>query len=113
MGPTRTHTGTNRRRHPRADLGRQVQFYGNNRLLMVLVEDISEGGLSLRGVRDLRPGDSVKLFVRLPMPRGVRDKLCLLLGKVVWQRTEMAGIEFLDPPLESLLEVRGFVRSAA
>jgi hypothetical protein len=75
------------------------------------VEDISEGGLCIRGAH-LPRGSRVKLFV--PVPReGSRDSLCVFWGLVVWTRDGRTGVRFVDPPLDCLLELRGYVQLAA
>lgn len=113
MGPTSTHR--NRRQHPRAALESQVQFYCNNQLFMGRAVDISEGGVGLIGrFPRLRRGDQVKLFVALPCtPSRNKGKLYLLEGQVVWQEAAQIGVSFVDPPLDSLLDVRGYVKLAA
>lgn len=114
MTPTASHTHSgNRRHHPRAALDRQVQFYCNSRLLTAQGADISEGGLRLEGsFPGLSVGDVVKLFVPVPQGRA-KGRLCLLEGRVVWRQLGRVGVRFLDPPLESMLQVRDFVRLAA
>ena len=119
MGPRsrarHTMKASNRRNHHRASLGKRVQYYCNQRLFTNQASNISEGGLCLEGtVTALRVGDILKLFITLP-PNGTRrrDKLCLLQGQVVWRGDDRVGIQFIDPPLESMLEVRSFVQLAA
>jgi hypothetical protein len=92
-----------------------VQYYCNQRLYTARIVNISEGGLCIKGSGGLlMVGDILKLFVTLP-PRGIRrkDRLCLLQGQVVWTRDNEAGVQFTDPPLESTLELRSFVKLAA
>jgi len=88
-----------------------VQYYCNSRLFTARAVNISEGGLRLEGTGSVRVGDELKLFV--PLSHSPRGKMCLLVGQVVWSDGARAGVSFVDPPLETILDVRGFVRMAA
>lgn len=109
-GGKRPHT--NRRTHRRAPLGRRVQFTQDGCVQSLPVEDISEGGLCIRGAH-LPRGSRVKLFVPVPREGSDKDSLCVLWGVVVWTRDDRTGVRFIDPPLESLLQLRGYVQLAA
>ena len=103
---------TNRRRHKRASLQRKVQYVHGSRVYQHTLEDISEGGLCMIGETPLAHRRRIKLFV--PVPRmGSKDCLCMLWGEVVWAMDGHIGVRFVDPPLEHLLQVRGFVQLAA
>ena len=103
----------NRRRHQRVTLSREVQYIVGRRVFRHQLVNISEGGACLSGGTPLPPAKPFKLFVPLPKPGTRRDRLCLIWGKVVWVNNERFGVEFVDPPEESLLQVRDAVRLAA
>lgn len=103
----------NRRQHPRARLSRRVQYVYGSRVFSHQLENISEGGICLRGATPLPLNKVVKIFVPLPRRDVRRDCLCLVWGKVVWANEQAFGVEFVEAPLESTLHVREFVRLAA
>jgi hypothetical protein len=103
----------NRRRHPRVTLSREVQYVVGRRVFRHQLVDIGEGGACLSGGTPLPPDRLFKLFVPLPKSGTRRDRLCLIWGRVVWVNNERFGVEFVDPPIESVLQVRDAVRLAA
>jgi hypothetical protein len=103
----------NRRRHRRVSLGRTVQYVVGKRVFRHRMEDISEGGARLVGATPLPQDRVFKLFVPLPRVGSERDCLCLIWGRVVWVNNEGCGVQFVEPPLESLLQVRDAVHLAA
>ncbi len=105
-------TRSNRRRHKRASLQRKVQYVHGSRVYQHTLDDISEGGLCMEGETPLANRRRVKLFV--PVPKiGSKDLLCMIWGEVVWATDGRIGVRFVDPPLEHVLQVRGYVQLAA
>lgn len=103
----------NRRQHRRAQLSRRVQYIYGSRVFSHQLENISEGGICLRGATPLPMNKVVKIFVPLPKSDARRDRLCLVWGKVVWANEQAFGVEFVEAPLESMLQVREFIQLAA
>lgn len=103
---------SNRRRHKRAPLARRVQFVHGSRVHSLPLKDISEGGLCLEGPARLPRKQRIKLFIPVPQP-GSKDKLSVLWGEVVWAGEGRVGMRFVDPPLESLLQLRSYIQLAA
>jgi hypothetical protein len=80
-----------RRRHHRVGVMMMATLRATRGFFECMVLDLSSGGakLAIDGEVVLRPGDSVSLIIA---PIGS------FRAQSVWQRTNFAGIRFLDPP---------------
>jgi hypothetical protein len=99
------------RQHERIALSESVQYYLDRKLHSSQLVDISEGGLRLGGGDPLPLLSEIKLFVHFPTGCGGRSRMCVFDGRVVWRGFSGVGIQFVDPPNESLRELRTLIRS--
>lgn len=102
----------NRRAFPRAPLAVQLQAVTEGGLHSVACRNVSEGGACLR-IDGVAQSETVKLFLPMPARDSGRRRLCLLEAEVCWRSGEHVGVRFLDPPPESLRQLRAFVSRAA
>jgi len=94
-----------RRRHDRIAYRElvQVQAHGDTHGCELL--DISHGGLRLKRCLEARQGDTVKVFVPLPIPFRDRRRFCCLAGIVAWATDEQVGVEFEEVPIETFAQL--------
>lgn len=98
------------RQHPRVPLTAAVQYQIDGKVYEARLVEISEGGLRLENGEPLSPGVTLRLFVPMPAGPDGRLHMCLLTGQVVWSQAKVVGIQFVDPSIDSLLELRKSTR---
>jgi hypothetical protein len=97
------------RKHQRFIFERPVQYLWDGESQCDSLIDISRGGLRLRTCRELADGAFIKFFVPLPLRPNANAHLCLFLGRVVWRRDGMAGIEFHDLSADASVQLSLFM----
>ena len=101
-----------RRRTRRVSVGRPIQYLHGGRVHNDVVEEISAGGLRLRGDHPVPTCGSLKLFVPVPLLDPRRVRMCLVEGLLVWRGSRGAGVRFLDLPPDSRAPLEEYLRRA-
>jgi hypothetical protein len=99
------------RRHSRISLSEPVQYYVDGKLHRDRLIDVGEGGLRLEGADPLPLMSKIRLFVSFRTGRGGRSRMCVFDCQVVWRGFNGVGVQFVDPPIDSLAELRALMRS--
>ena len=104
--------GTERRRHPRVPSRQRCWCEGDDITLYAQINDVSEGGLSLRTAARLVPGSRVRVW--LPVAAGVLE----LPARVAWCRERPrpggevgVGLRFEAPAPSASEALRGLLSS--
>jgi len=108
--PAARNFSPDRRCEKRVPLSCQVQFLYSGKVGNQQSEDISEGGLRLQGAFQAPLREHLKLFV--PMPQVARA-ICfpMSFGRKGGLAIDAAcGVQFIDPPIESLVKLRTYIR---
>ena len=98
-----------KRKHQRIVFERPIQYLWDGENQWDSLMDISRGGLRLRTAQALPDGAIIKLFVPLPLRPNANPHLCLFLGRVVWRRDGMVGLEFHDLSADASVQLSLFM----
>lgn len=84
--------GKERRAHARAPLEVEAWVASDGARLNAATQDLSLGGVRVRGLAEWTTGDQVLLQLTLPRDEGLLE----VSAHVAWQREEWLGLAFFD-----------------
>jgi hypothetical protein len=111
--------GGESRRQPRFPLKEEVHYQVGDARHAGELENISKTGLCIRSEGPLPPHGRLKLEITLPRftlagPSSAESHTHTIIatfnGRVIWTRSNMAGVRFVDNPAESLQALEQFIR---
>jgi hypothetical protein len=84
------------RAHPRYQYGQEVQLKSLAGVASVTGIDLALGGLRISAPDPLPQGMDLRVYLPLRRPHRRGSRLCVLNGRVAWQRGPAAGIRFTE-----------------
>jgi len=105
-----------RREGRRIAFARAVQFRWRGRLGGARLIDLSDGGLRLAldpACARAAKRETLRIFIPLPRPGKVRDRLEVFDGLVRWIDASGCGVELLSLSLDRRIRLRDVIRIAA